>query len=91
MRGARIPAAELTADGQWLQLQGFHPHLRGGGLFFLFGAVVAAGQGQAQQRQKRQRAQAWGEGSRHTDLPMMTAGMLRQAFLAWLLIPVGRV
>ncbi|MNM85401.1 hypothetical protein D3C81_975140 [compost metagenome] len=84
-------AAEFAADGQRLQLQGFHAHLRRGHFFFLLGAVATAGQGQAQKRQKRHGAQARGEASRHTDLPMMTRCMLRQAFPRWLLIPVGRV
>ncbi|MCY1438405.1 hypothetical protein D9M71_546010 [compost metagenome] len=84
-------AAEFAADGQWLQLQGFHAHLRSGCLVVWLGAVAATGQGQAQQCHERQRAQARGEGSRHADLPMMTGYMLRQALPGRLLIPVGRV
>ncbi|MNE33093.1 hypothetical protein D3C80_1267400 [compost metagenome] len=84
-------AAEFAADGQWLQLQGFYPHLRCGGFFVLLGAVATAGQGQAQKRHERQWAQARGEGSRHADLPMMTAPMVRQVLPMRLLTPVGRV
>ncbi|MNN09225.1 hypothetical protein D3C81_1221020 [compost metagenome] len=89
-RGENAPA-EFRADGQGLELQGFYPDLGYGGLGVLLFGVVAPGNGQGQKRHERHGAQAMDKDDRHTDLPMMTGRMLRQAGHGCLLIPVGRV